>query len=289
MEWSDYHLILAITRERSVRGAARKLGVSHATVSRRLAQLNRGPDGPLVQKSPSGLWPSKAGKAIVEAAEKMETVAAEATRRRRAAETRLAGPLSISIPVLVLHYLLFDDVIAFTEQYPNIDLTIDSSDVLVDLDRAEADIVIRNSASPPDHWVGRRLEPYCLSFYAHKDYLASTPPDQLIWIAPSRDETRWRDWKTGSPYPDAEIGLTITDISGRFEAIKRGLGLGRAACFMADPDLDLVRLPDAPIVEAEPFWFLSHPDLANTARVQAAVKFFAEALQAKQALYRGGL
>ena len=287
MEWSDYHLILAVTRERSVRGAARKLGVSHATVSRRLAQLNRGPDGPLVQKSPSGLWPSKAGKAIVDAAEQMEAVAAEATRKRRAAETRLSGPLSISIPVLVLHDLLFDDVLAFTDLYPNIDLTIASSDMLVDLDRAEADIVIRNAMSPPDHWVGRRLAPYCLSHYAHKAYLASTPHEELRWIAPSRDEARWQDWKAGSPYPNARTALTITDIRGRFEAIQRGLGMGRAACFMADPDPDLVRLPGAPIVEAEPFWLLSHPDLAKTNRVQAAVKFFASALQAKQDLYQG--
>ena len=70
MNWDDYRLILALVREKTVRGAAKSLGVSHATVSRRLAYLNTRPGGPFLQKSSSGLWASKAGQALVDAAEK---------------------------------------------------------------------------------------------------------------------------------------------------------------------------------------------------------------------------
>ncbi len=287
MEWNDYHLLLTVVREKTVRGAARRLGISHATVSRRLTHLNSGPDGPLVQKSPSGLWPSKAGAEIISAAEKMELITEEAARRRRAIENRLSGPLSISIPTLVLRYILFEDVARFADQYPNIDLIVDGSDAFIDLDRAEADIVIRASASPPNHWVGRRLFTHSLSLYAHKDYLAHKSAKDLRWIAPPDTTPRWHDWLAQSPYPDVPISFTITDIAGRFEAIKQGLGMGRAACFMADPDEDLVRLPNAPVVEAEPFWLLSHPDFAKTARVQAAFKFFTAALQSKRPVIQG--
>jgi DNA-binding transcriptional LysR family regulator len=289
MEWSDYQLILAVVREKTVRGAARRLGVSHATVSRRLAYLNGGPGGPIIQKSPSGLWPSKAGEAIVEAAEKMEAITAESSRRQRAAEQNLSGPLTISVGPLVLKYLLFDDVVGFSNQYPDIDLIIDGSDSMVDLDRAEADIVIRTSNAPPEHWVGRRLFPWALSLYAHKDYLATTPEQDLQWIAPPGGDSRWSDWLSQSPFPNAPIGLTITDIVGRFEAIKRGYGMGRAACFMADPDPDLVRLAGAPVIEADPFWLLTHPDFAKTARARAGLKYFADALQARRALIEGRL
>ena len=287
MEWSDYQLILAIVREKTVRGTARHLGISHATVSRRLTQLNSGSGGPLVQKSPSGLWPTKAGQTIVEAAEKIEAITDEATRRRRATQQKLSGSLLISIPVMVMRHLLLDEIAKFTELYPNIDLTVDGSDNFVDLDRAEADLVIRTSKSPPNHWVGRRLFPYGVSLYAHKNYLASHSIEELKWIAPPNNIERWQNWLTDSPYPDASISLTITDIAGRFMAIKRGLGMGRAACFMADPDPDLIRLPGAPIVEAEPFWILCHPDFAKTTRAKAALKFFATGMESQKTLIQG--
>ncbi|MBR9826996.1 MAG: LysR family transcriptional regulator [Alphaproteobacteria bacterium] len=287
MDWSDYQLILAVVRERTVRGGARVLGVSHATVSRRLAYLNGLAGGPFVQKSPAGLWPTKSGQAILEAAEKMEVLTAEAARRQRASEQNLSGSLTISMGGLVLKHLLFESVTRFADLYPDIELTIDGSDGFVDLDRAEADIVIRTSHNPPAHWVGRRLFSWGASLYAHKDYLASTPAEERQWIAPPEDEPRWREWRAQSVYPDASVALTITDIPGRFEAIKRGLGMGRAACFMADPDPDLVRLEHAPIAQQDPFWLLVHPDFAQTARAKAGLRFFADELTALRGLIEG--
>ena len=287
MNWDDYRLILALVREKTVRGAARSLGVSHATVSRRLAYLNTRPGGPFLQKSSSGLWASKAGQALVDAAEKMEAVANEAARRQRAADTELTGPLCLSVPNPILQYLLLDAVTQFSERFPAVDLTIDASDQLVDLDRAEADIVVRSSDTPPEHWVGRRLFPYMLSFYAHRDYLAKTADADYRWIAPPEGTSRWPDWLAESPYPNAPIALRIGGVAGRFAALRSGIGLGRAACFMAESEPGLVRLPDAPLVAAETFWVLSHPDLAKTERARVAMRFFADALKAKRGLVQG--
>ncbi len=287
MEWNDYQLILAVAQEASVRGAARRLGVSHATVSRRLAYLNALPTGPLIQKSPRGLWPTKAGSAVVEAAEKIERLTDESARLQRAAQGDLSGPLTISVSARVLKHLLFDAVAQFADLYPQIELTLDGSDAFADLDRAEADLVIRAAQSPPEHWVGRRLFAWGLSLYASKAYLAQTSKADRKWIVPPDGEPRWSNWIEQSPYPNPRRALTFTDIDGRFEAIKRGLGMGRAACFMADPDPQLVRLPGAPVVLAEPFWLLAHPDFAKTARARVAIQFFADALSAKRALIEG--
>ncbi|MDE1467744.1 LysR family transcriptional regulator [Aurantiacibacter sp. D1-12] len=289
MDWNDYRLVLAVVREKTIRGAARSLGVNHATISRRLSHLNRGTSGPLVQKSPQGFWPTRAGEAIVEAAEKMELNSQEALRKLRAVEQNLSGPLSISFPVLVLQHFLFDDVANFAEQYPDIDLTIDSTDNLVDLDRAEADIVLRTSANPPEHWVGRRLFRYAVSLYAHRDYLAQTRTDDLTWIGAPEGATRWWLWLKETPYRNNPVGPTVAGISGRFGALKQHFGIGWAACFMADPDPDLVRLPDAPVMKADPFWLLTHPDFAKTSRARVAMKYFAEVMQSHRALIQGDL
>ncbi len=287
MEWSDYKLVLTVAREKSIRGAARHLGVNHATVSRRLAQLNNGPAGPLLHRSPTGFWPTKVGQSVVEAAEKMEQVSDEAVRRQRAAEQSLSGPLSISVPPLILQHLLIGDLARFGEQHPEIELTVDSTDRFVDLDRAEADVVLRGSDSPPDHWVGRRLFPYSLSLYAHKDYLANVNARDLRWIAPPDGDPRWQSWLEESPYPAASISMRITTIAGRFMALKQGLGMGRAACFMADNDPDLVRLPGAPVIEVETFWLLCHPDFAGTSRAKAALAYFSNVMNKYRPLLQG--
>ncbi|MEO1575783.1 MAG: LysR family transcriptional regulator [Pseudomonadota bacterium] len=287
MNWDDYRLILALVREKTVRGAARSLGVSHATVSRRLAHLNSRPGGPFIQKSPSGLWPSRSGAAVVEAAEKMEQIASDSARRQRAAGTQLSGPLCVSIPNPVYEYLLVDALTQFAERFPGIDLTLDVTDALADLDRAEADIAVRVSDTPPEHWVGRRLFPYMLSLYAHRDYLEAKAPGDYRWIAPPEDESRWPSWRVESPYPDAPVGLKITSIAGRFQALTRGLGLARAACFMAESEPDLMRLPNAPLFAAETLWVLGHPDVVKTDRAKAAIPFLAEALKSQRALIQG--
>lgn len=289
MNWDDYRLILALIREKTVRGAAKSLGVSHATVSRRLAHLNSRPGGPFVQKSPSGLWPSKSGEVVFEAAEQMEALVDAASRKRRATETSLSGSLCISVPNPVMQFLLFEALTEFTDRYPGIDLTIDASDDLVDLDRAEADVVIRTSEHPPEHWVGRRLFPYMLSFYAHRDYWEQTAARDYKWIAPDEDTVRWPDWLDESPHPSAPVAMRITSILGRFHALKKGLGISRAACFMADRDPDLIRLPNAPVMAAETFWVLCHPDLAKTERARAAIRFFGDYLKQNRDLIQGVL
>ncbi|MEO1037031.1 MAG: LysR family transcriptional regulator, partial [Pseudomonadota bacterium] len=235
----------------------------------------------------SGLWPSKAGQTLVDAAARMEALANEAARHQRAADLELTGPLCLSVPNPILQYLLFDSIIEFTERYPSVELTIDASDELADLDRAEADIVVRSSDTPPEHWVGRRLFPYMLSLYAQREYLSRTSESDFRWIAPLEQTARWPDWLADSPYPNAPIALRISGIAGRFQALRRGYGIGRAACFMADSEPGLVRLPDAPLVAAETLWVLSHPDLAKIERARVAIRFFADALKAKQGLIQG--
>lgn len=287
MDWNDYRLILEITRAQSVRGAARTLGVSHATVSRRLAYLNSRAEGPFIYKSPSGMWPTQIGSDVAEAAEQMERMVNRAKRRQHVAKKALAGPLRVSIPELVLRYVLIDKITEFNNRYPEIDLILEGTDTLIDLDKAEADLVVRVSDTPPEHWVGRRLFRYALSLYAHKDYLRETAEADLCWIAPPGDISRWSDWIAQTPYPNAKIGLTIVDIAGRFQAMKQGLGMARAACFMADPDPDLVRLQDAPVEMVEEFWVLCHPDTAKNPKIQAAIAFFSDAISAKRDLLEG--
>ncbi|MEP5486198.1 MAG: LysR family transcriptional regulator, partial [Parasphingorhabdus sp.] len=52
--WDDYRFILALDRAGTVRGAALQLGVTHSTVSRRLAVINRRYARPVMERIAGG-------------------------------------------------------------------------------------------------------------------------------------------------------------------------------------------------------------------------------------------
>jgi len=284
-DWDDFRLILGLARSGTLRAAAVDLGLTHTTVARRLANLE-GRRGCLFEKTSTGYRPTSLGCVLIDISERMESLTLVGQRHQNAHGQELAGSINLSLPEPVAQYLLIEDLIEFAELYPDIELKIETSYWFVDLDRSEADVVVRGAQEPPEHLVGRRLFPTCVTYYAHRDYLANTPVEELRWIAPST-EGLWPGWLENSPYPDAPIALLLDDITARHQALVKGLGLGRGACFMADPDPNLVRLTSDPPVPQQDFWVLAHPDLRQTPRIRILMDFLATALLNKRALVLG--
>ncbi len=284
--WDDYRLILALSRSGSLRSTAASLGLTHTTVSRRLATIQKA-RGVLFEKLPGGYAPTSLGETLIDLAEDMERMAFTGSRYAKASDSPVSGKIELSLPEPVAHYLLLDDLLEFTRLHPDIELSIETSSRFVDLDKCEADVVVRGAQEPPGHLVGRRLFPTCVTYYADRDYLAATPREDLRWIAPV-GAGLWPDWLENSPHPDVPIAIEIDDITARHRALVKGLGLGRGACFMADPEPNLVRLTEAPPVPQQDFWVLTHPDLRKAPRIRALMGFIIDAMEEKRGLVSGG-
>ncbi|MBD2841250.1 LysR family transcriptional regulator [Erythrobacter rubeus] len=286
-DWDDYRLILALARAGTLRAAALELGLTHTTVSRRLAVLQDS-RGAVFEKRPEGYVPTPLGSALIDVAENMEGLALAGARYQRASDKDLAGVVTLSLPEAIAQYLLLEDLLDFAQSYPEIELRVQTSYRFVDLDRSEADVVVRGAFQPPDHLVGRRLYPNCVAYYANREYLETTPRDQLCWIAPG-PEARMPGWLENSPFPEIPIAISIDDITARHRALVKGLGLSRGACFMADPEPGLVRLGDAPPEAQQDIWVLTHPDLRYTPRIRLVMDHVASAMTKKRGLVLGEL
>ncbi|MEP2103892.1 MAG: LysR family transcriptional regulator [Parasphingorhabdus sp.] len=287
--WDDYRFILALDRSGTVRAAASLLGVTHSTVSRRLAVINKRYGKPIFERAAGGYRKTQLGAELVEAASQIEGISFSADRRRKAGETELSGPITLSIPDALGQYLLLDYLADFCRQYPDIKLSLLSSYRFADLDRSEADVVIRSVATPPDHLVGRRLFPYALSYFCRRDYLEKTQPADRRWIV-AVTPSGIPSWIADSPFPDASIGMMSDDITLRHRAVMSGYGMIRGACYMNDPESNLMRLPNSPPPSPAPdFWVLTHPDLKNTPRIKLLMRFLASALLENQDLIEGRL
>lgn len=286
--WADYKLVLALNRAGTIRGAAQVLDVNHATVSRRLARINEAYDGPAFERVTGGYRATDVGLELVAAAERIEMIAFEADRKSRAVNADLSGPIRISMGEPIAQYLLSDELAEFARAHQNIDLTIETSLKMVDLDRSDADVVIRGSDAPPEHLVGRRLFPFYLCEYCARDYLVTTSPEDIRWLRFSKSLAS-ADWIKTSAFPNAPISLKTDDIIWLHRAALAGHGMIKGACYMGDAEPGLVRLPGARASKAQDLWVLTHPDLTNTPRIKHLMQFLSSALEKKRDLIQGRL
>lgn len=285
-QWDDFQLILAIHEAASIRGAATILGVNHSTVSRRLAHIERNLPAALFEKTPSGYIATAQGGLVVEQAKKMRQLVLASQRELKSFDSELSGDISLSIPEAIGQYLLLDDLVKFSKHYPLINLKVSSSYQFANLDKNEADVVVRGAQNPPAHLVGYRLFPYCLSLYAQKNYYHNTPRKDLQWICMPSPEAR-PAWIAQTAYADLPLGLQFDDITLRHIALLKGHGICRSACFMADAEPELMRLPNAEVTPVSDLWVLTHPDMRNTPKIAKLMLFLCEALKSKKQLITG--
>lgn len=282
-DWDDHRLILTLHRCGTLRATGDALNVTHTTVARRLAALEAHEPTPVFIRQDRAYRATDYGLERVALAERMEEIDHAAMRVQRSSNNGLAGPLSLSVPQAVFQFLLLKDIGAFAGAHPDIDLTVVGTDRLADLDRGEADVVIRGHANPPEHLVGREICKVGVRNYAHREYLDRTTPDARKWISASDNPA----WIKDTPYPHQPVGLVIHDIQSRFLALAAGQGLSRAACFMADPHPDLEPLDDTPPTPLYGLWVLTHPDLRASPKVKALMNAMGDALARRKALIFG--
>lgn len=285
-DWDNFRFILAVSRSKSIREAANMLGVNHSTVSRKLDMLNHHYKTDVFERTRLGYQVTQFGQSLLDAALEMEAIVISSGRKADRDVIDVAGRIKLSIAVPMARYLFSETLQRITRLYPNIELVLDTSEKYVDIDRGEADIVVRSGNKPDEHLVGRKTIPYAVSYYARRDYLVSTPKNKRTWIGFEND-AKFPDWLHKSPYPDAPVTMRTTNYEMRYVALCAGMGMSRAACFMADTNPDLVRLEGADVFTTLDLWVLTHPDLRETARIKVVMNELVEGIREKEPLIAG--
>lgn len=286
LDWNDLKYVLETARHGGTSGAARALGVNHATVARRISAAEAALGARLFDRLPSGYVPTDAGVEAVQTAEAMAQLQAGLDRQIGARDTELRGVLRITASQLLFQRCLAPIMRDFCTAYPDIELKLIATNASLNLAQREADVAIRFSKSPPDTLVGRRLFEQRGTIYASKELLATDPHGRapLDWI-------RFAHW----PGPPAEVKavrdlrprLTVDDMTAAIGAVRAGIGATRMACFLADSDPELVRVPGMPLFTLHPLWVLTHADLRNVPRIRAFLDFVTERLLAERSLFEG--
>ncbi|WP_281927634.1 LysR family transcriptional regulator [Roseibium album] len=292
--WDDLKFVLAIATAGNITRAAKRLGVTHSTVSRRLSALEESMATRLFERLPEGFVPTAAGEQAVAAARRVEAEVLTLDTRITAQDTELEGPLRITAAQLLFQVQLAEIMQQFSERHPRIELQMIAANEKLSLHRREADIAVRVTDNPGETLFGRLATGQNRCYYMSRNFArkyretmetghASIPLPCVTF--------KW--WGQGVPkeirarYTSAFISLVADDMIALLAAVKAGIGVGRLPCFLGDPDPDLVRIPGMEPSRYLDIWVLTHPDLKNVARIRTFLRFAADAFKARSGLYLG--
>ena len=288
--WDHLRYYLAVARAGTVSAAAHQLNVSHATVLRRIEQFEQEIGLKLFKRLQSGYQLSEAGEKLYAQACAIEDQTLLLERQFQGLDTQLAGKLCISQPennVLDLYPIYAK----FIQANPNIELEINATASLVNLNRQEADIALRFTDNPPPLLVGRKIAHIHIGIYAHQDYLqrinfktkSKNSLQQLDWIVwngrVGKEQTQvqlnWLHEKVQQP----KVVMQTSSVADVVGAVRAGIGAGLIAHNVAQVHSELQLIKTTPLSKPMSLWILTHQDLRHVERVRCFMNFMTDALK----------
>ncbi|GAA0330740.1 LysR family transcriptional regulator [Sphingomonas oligophenolica] len=177
LEWSDLPIFLAIAREGTLGGAARRCGQSQPTMGRRLHALEHACGTALFQRGSGGFVLTDEGLVLLRHAERMEIEALAVARELAGTEAGLDGLLRISCSDWFGRVLLAPVLAEFAGMHPRVVVETLTDPRVYSLARREADLVIRLAPFDEPEVIARRLVTVRYAVYGRPGACHAEPGD----------------------------------------------------------------------------------------------------------------
>lgn len=284
IDWDDVRYFLAVARGGSVRAAARGLAVNHATVLRRISQLEERLGTQMFEKLPAGYRLTSAGEDVLELATQMETSSHQLETRVLGRDQSVRGLLRVTLTPILATHLLMPDFADFARLYPDIEMEILSSGELANLTNREADVAIRvvyDRKTLPLNLYGLKGPEVFGGVYVSRDRLAA-------WQSGAGEPLRWiviaahgvPDWASEGAVRTTGVPFKVTDAAAEIAALRQGLGIATLPCFVGDADPHLQRVPGADLHIYGTLWILTQGETRKTKRVRLFTEFISKRIAA---------
>jgi len=289
MDWDRVRIFLEVARTGQILGAARRLGVNHATVARQLTALEEEMKTVLVKRDTTGCTLTRSGEALMATAERVESELLKVGSQLAATSDRVTGVVRVGAPDGIGNYFLAEQLGALAEVHPELTIQLVPLPRTFSLSKREADIVITIERPKEGRLITTKLTDYSLSLYASQHYLSGIAPihreDDLaghlfITQVPDFIYSRALDYAS---YFDTVMSRRYEcgSVVGQMEAVRAGHGIGILHDYAARRYPELRRLlPEIKFVRS--YWLVSHPDTHGTRRVKEVHRYIASRVRAER-------
>lgn len=287
MNWDDARIFLAVARDGSFSKAAKRLGVRHSTVSRRIRSLEKILATPLVERKSTGFGLTEAGEELKLSARRIEREILSIEATIGGQRDDVAGELRVTAIANMASSVLMPCFARFSAAYPKIKLTVQVTNNSVRLAERDADVALRQTNTPLETLIGTRLTTVASAVYGSNEYCAALKAGRVEekWIGVECCEFH-KTW-TKQARPQADHVFCVDDTQLTVAAMKEGLGVAYIPCFLGDSDPALVRFREPEEQHNLGLWLLYHRDLRNNKRVALFREHMQREIRESTALFVG--
>ncbi|MCJ8149490.1 MULTISPECIES: LysR family transcriptional regulator [Shinella] len=292
MNWDDVRMFLAVARTGQILAASRRLGVNHATLSRRVSALEEALKTRLLIRRTNGCDLTAEGETFLRAAERMETemLAAQASIGR--IDTAVAGTVRVGAPDGFGVSFLAPRLGKLTARHPELKIQLVPVPRSFSLSQREADIAITLERPEQGRLVSSKLTDYTLGLYASRDYLAENgTPETVDELKAHRRVGYVEDLIftaslnfTGEIMRSWDAGFEISSATGQTEAVRSGAGIGILHDYIARQHQELVRVLPANTIRRA-YWTTWHESARDLARVRTVAEFLQELVRQEHDIF----
>src|SRR5499426_2260592 len=292
MDWDKLKVFHAAAEAGSFTHAGEQLGLSQSAVSRQVSALEQELTVALFHRHARGLILTEQGELLYRTAHevfmKLESARAKLTDSRE----RPNGDLKITTTVGIGVHWLTPRLGEFGELYPDIRITLITTDEELDLAMREADVAIRLRQPTQPDLIQRKLFSVRVHAFASPEYLKrfGTPHSHedldkhhLLVLGGNVPQylqnTRWLVEVARNGKGPRSPHLIINNIIGILRACQAGLGIAMLPDYIVEEDGGLVQLFGDTEAIALDAYFVYPEELKSVARVQAFRDFLVSKAQ----------
>lgn len=287
ISWDDYKIAYQVALDGSLSQAGKSLRINHATVLRRVNQLEQALELKLFIRHQRGYKLTDAGYVLMDEMPELIANFARVENRLHNVEKEITGELrltTVSSYTPVLTPLLH----AFRDNYPAIRIKLLSSDDIIPLDSGIAHVSLRVGPCPNGvDLIVKKLTKLETSYYAQQSYVEKFGlPENLaqlnehFWALPTADKYRLPFIHYVVDKIDKDrIVFQSNQFTDVHQAVISGMAIGPVGDHQAalHPSLVKVNL-DLPEAE-EAMWFVYHKDLKHNSRISCFYDFLKNKLR----------
>lgn len=282
---SDLETFIAIVENKGVLAAASAQGLSAATVSHRLAKLERELATVLVFRDSRRIRLSPAGKVFYHKVATILEALHDAEYSIGARGSSVSGLLRVTMPPWVFSKFVMPKLIAFEQQYPELQLDFSISDNFVNVVDDAQDIAIRVGKLNDSALLSRKIvnnhRVLCVAPSYVEKYGMPASFEQLqthFWVClPWQRQLKLKDDKGKIVNFNAKTRFTISNSDNMTQAAIAGHGIAIKSKLAIQNELDngtlLEVLPGILADGDAPVWFLKPQNSLTTRKTEVFYEF----------------
>ncbi len=284
MDWDNLRYFLEVARTGTLVAAARRMGVEHTTVSRRVQALEKQLGEVLFAREAGGHRLTEAGRHLLPGVEAMEAAVLGVERLAPAPGGGPAGLVRVGATEGFGTLILAPHLARLTQRHPQLSIDLLALPRMLHLSRREADIVISLERPTRGSVIVTKLADYTLHLYGQREYLARRP------LVAQREDLRHHAFISyvddllftkelqflDQLYQPERFAFRSTSITAQYEAVRAGAGLAVLPAFLADRDPVLARVLPQEARFTRTFWMSMPAEGKHLARMQAVWGFLKE-------------